>query len=241
MSITADVIRRLSALKLAPDAMFEVLSILADVQSNHDSALDDSRTAGAKRQARYRERKTSNDVTCNVTDRNENVTALRNESDASVTLTVTNRNESDVPREREIEIPSLDSKEVRKREKPILSGLSKKMPRRTSISEDEQSTAKDELFASNAGINFARIQTEWAQFRDHHRKTGAVMADWGAAWRTWVRNAKKYEARAGPAGRSNGTQGFVESVLLDIENDKRSRAESSLEIVPMLQFGGDRD
>jgi hypothetical protein len=46
------------------------------------------------------------------------------------------------------------------------------------------------------------------------------------------------QARAVPSnGRSNGTQGFVESVLLDIENDKRRREESSTEAVPMLQFG----
>jgi hypothetical protein len=36
-------------------------------------------------------------------------------------------------------------------------------------------------------------------------------------------------------GRSNGTEGFVRSVLEDIENDRRRREEGAAEIVPMLQ------
>jgi hypothetical protein len=36
-------------------------------------------------------------------------------------------------------------------------------------------------------------------------------------------------------GRSNGTEGFVRSVLEDIENDRRRREESAAEVVPMLQ------
>ncbi len=35
------------------------------------------------------------------------------------------------------------------------------------------------------------VAEQMDQFRDHHLKTGATMADWPAAWRTWYRNAPK--------------------------------------------------
>lgn len=74
MSINADTLRRLAALRLDPEAMAEVLSIIADVQTSDDGAVK-MRAAGARRQAAYRDRKASqtvtSDVTRNVTERNE--------------------------------------------------------------------------------------------------------------------------------------------------------------------------
>jgi hypothetical protein len=35
-----------------------------------------------------------------------------------------------------------------------------------------------------------------AQMLDHHRAKGSLMADWGAAWRTWMTNTKRF---GGPA------------------------------------------
>ena len=37
-------------------------------------------------------------------------------------------------------------------------------------------------------------RTETAQFCDHHRARGTSMKDWKAAWRTWMRNAGKWQA-----------------------------------------------
>lgn len=39
----------------------------------------------------------------------------------------------------------------------------------------------------------AKITSIMDQFRDHNMKHGNVMADWPAAWRTWYRNAVKFE------------------------------------------------
>jgi hypothetical protein len=66
---------------------------------------------------------------------------------------------------------------------------------RSQISEDEQPVEADLEFARKAGMDSRRIGEEWAQFRDHHRKVGALFADWRAAWRTWVRNCVKFAPR----------------------------------------------
>ena len=44
------------------------------------------------------------------------------------------------------------------------------------------------------------VAAEWAQFCDYHRAKGSAMADWDAAWRTWSRNAAKFNK-----GNGNGT------------------------------------
>lgn len=36
------------------------------------------------------------------------------------------------------------------------------------------------------------------QFLDHHRAKGSVMADWRAAWMTWMRNVPRYGGPGAP-------------------------------------------
>jgi hypothetical protein len=43
--------------------------------------------------------------------------------------------------------------------------------------------------AGEIGVDSDR---EAIQFGDHHRAKGTVMLDWDAAFRTWLRNAKKF-------------------------------------------------
>jgi hypothetical protein len=45
------------------------------------------------------------------------------------------------------------------------------------------------LFAVDRGLD---AQEEFAGFCDHHRSKGTRYQDWKAAWRNWVRNAKKF-------------------------------------------------
>lgn len=52
--------------------------------------------------------------------------------------------------------------------------------------------------AVEAGIDVA---AELRQFRDYHAAKGSLMADWQAAWRTWVGNARRFGAASRPAGR----------------------------------------
>ena len=118
---------------------------------------------------------------------------------------------------------------------PIPSGIglapsapkAKRSSPKTKIAEDEQPVDSDLEFARSAGMESRQVREEWEKFRDFHRGKGNVMADWRAAWRTWVRNLEKFSARASPAGRSNGTSGFLKSVLDDIREDERAKESSS--------------
>ena len=52
------------------------------------------------------------------------------------------------------------------------------------------------LFAFNkTGLNLGH---EIGKFMDHHKAKGSLMADWQAAWRTWVSNGEKF-AKTTPA------------------------------------------
>ena len=59
---------------------------------------------------------------------------------------------------------------------------------------------------------------------------------------TWLNQTRwrdeHHQARAGPKGRSNGTRGFMKSVLEDIERDERSGSEKdTLPAISFQQFG----
>ena len=55
----------------------------------------------------------------------------------------------------------------------------------------------DNLFAFNkTRLNLGQ---EIGKFMDHHKAKGSLMADWQAAWRTWVSNGVKFAAKDKPA------------------------------------------
>lgn len=60
----------------------------------------------------------------------------------------------------------------------------------------------DAWLESQGMPKLAEAGTEIRQFVDHHRARGNVFRDWLAAWRTWERNAVKFQ-RAGPIGRGS--------------------------------------
>lgn len=106
----------------------------------------------------------------------------------------------------------------------------------TAIAEDQEPADKDVAFAIDKGMPGDCVKDEWEQFRDHHRKLDNRMADWPAAWRTWVRNWKKLPPRAGPkVGRSNGMGELTKWVLKEMENgNERRREEGPANVVPLL-------
>lgn len=64
----------------------------------------------------------------------------------------------------------------------------------------------DDFYPNESGIEAANkagmdIALELESFGNHHRAKGNLMADWQAAWRTWVSNYVKFgkSARAGPS------------------------------------------
>ncbi len=74
--------------------------------------------------------------------------------------------------------------------------------RRTALAEDAQPSAVDGREALAAGLSAEEFRSEWRGFRDFHRSKGNTMADWPAAWRTWLRNRKRFApSRASPANR----------------------------------------
>tara|TARA_R110000850_G_scaffold23358_1_gene69083 strand:- start:18999 stop:19886 length:888 start_codon:yes stop_codon:yes gene_type:complete len=48
-------------------------------------------------------------------------------------------------------------------------------------------------------LNFSQqdIQNEADRFKDHHLSKGSTFKDWNAAWRTWLRNSRKFNTQGG--------------------------------------------
>ena len=67
------------------------------------------------------------------------------------------------------------------------------------IAEDAEPDDVQRRDAISRSLDLATFRFEWAKFRDHHRAKGSLMADWHAAWRTWIGNMGQFQARAGPA------------------------------------------
>lgn len=61
----------------------------------------------------------------------------------------------------------------------------KRTKKRTRIAEDATPTDADREFAL-ARVPDMDVDSTYTRFRDHHLKVGSLMADWRAAWRTWV-------------------------------------------------------
>jgi hypothetical protein len=54
------------------------------------------------------------------------------------------------------------------------------------------------------------VERETAQFLDYHRARGSVFKDWAAAWRTWMRNAAKFQPERA-RGRASSSQADMNS------------------------------
>lgn len=55
----------------------------------------------------------------------------------------------------------------------------------------------NEFFPNDTGLQAIQktnldLKVELSKFMDHHKAKGSVMADWQAAWRTWVSNGVKF-------------------------------------------------
>lgn len=76
--------------------------------------------------------------------------------------------------------------------------LQRKVVRRTSRTYPEGFENTPGLLEFAAGQGLLRPAEEFEQFHDHHLARGSCFLDWLAAWRTWVRNALKHQARNMP-------------------------------------------
>jgi DNA-binding transcriptional ArsR family regulator len=50
-------------------------------------------------------------------------------------------------------------------------------------------------YAIKLGIPESECGAVWKKFKDHHLAKASAFADWGAAWRTWVRNEIEFASR----------------------------------------------
>lgn len=66
---------------------------------------------------------------------------------------------------------------------------------RTTLRLDWQLTVANIDYAKENGFELVTAQVIAAAFSDFHRSRGNRMADWDAAWRTWVRNEVKFNNR----------------------------------------------
>lgn len=141
------------------------------------------RSAGAVRQARYRERHSVTDASQSVTNRNE---ASQRDNSLSPTPPIP---------------------------KSINKNLSMRGKRGTRIPDDWRLTDEHLAAAKAEGLTDLDIQREAARFSDYWKaKSGssAVKLDWMATWRNWCRTAAEKLGRPRPTTASAGNpQVFV--------------------------------
>lgn len=84
----------------------------------------------------------------------------------------------------------------------VLFGPAKPEPakRKRKLPDDFEPQAQHRSLATELGVD---LETELPRFLDHHRGKGSLMLDWGAALRTWLRNARRWQPRPGN-GHSKG-------------------------------------
>ncbi|RZN35512.1 hypothetical protein CWO90_03185 [Bradyrhizobium sp. Leo121] len=84
------------------------------------------------------------------------------------------------------------------------SAPAKRAPRtraRTQLADLWQIDEQDLEYASSRGFDGTKIREMANAFSNHHRSKGSLMADWHAAWRTWVENEIKFSKERSANGR----------------------------------------
>jgi hypothetical protein len=64
---------------------------------------------------------------------------------------------------------------------------------KTALSADWAPSSEDWQHAADKGFSSPQIDAQAEKFRNHHLSKGSMMADWCAAWRTWISNSIKWD------------------------------------------------
>jgi hypothetical protein len=109
---------------------------------------------------------------------------------------------------------------------------------RSQIAEDAQPTASDTSAAEAAGLTSAAFREQWSKFRNYHRAKGSLMADWQAAWRTWLGNMAEFQRqpRAGPPSYNNGKTGGFTLLKQAILENERAKSTQNNGLNPAVQL-----
>lgn len=127
--------------------------------------------------------------------------------------------------------PSLSQHRSQQEEPPCVppsekSASTKTSSRATRLPENWSPNEKNLSDAISQNFTEQEVSHEAEQFRDYHLARGSSFKDWNAAWRTWLRNSRKFAApRRTPRGpdprRGGQPSGLVGAAM-------RSRAERAL-------------
>lgn len=114
-----------------------------------------------------------------------------------ISETCINENEqAAIPENEQAAIPLIS----REKKKDIPKGISKKEARRQ-LPADFQVTAQHLHLAHKNG--WPNPHAEFEAFKDYHEAHGSVMLDWDKAFHTWLRRAKRFNARDNQRGVTN--------------------------------------
>ncbi len=97
------------------------------------------------------------------------------------------------PLPRQSDAPEKSREEKRREEEIAPRGAPEKTKRATQLPPDFKPSQALLDFAWKIGLEAVVKETE--AFEDYHRSKGSTFKDWDAAWRTWMRNAKKFERK----------------------------------------------
>ncbi len=103
--------------------------------------------------------------------------------------------------------------------------VSKSPPRRRAVALPDGwvPSAKNIEDARKANFSDEEIRNEADQFRDHHHARGTTFKDWDAAWRTWLRNARKFGDRSMAGQAFSGGYGQGSSIASIVARRKIER------------------
>lgn len=96
---------------------------------------------------------------------------------------------------------------------------------RVPLPDDWQLSAIDIAHARECRFTDQQIQTMARAFPNHHRAKGNLMADWGAAWRTWCENEIKFQGSRGTP--TNAKSGIIDAADRAVENIERAAREAT--------------
>ena len=208
--------------------------ILAVVQKLYEAHLERKRAVNAARQRAFKARQAGNEVTPvtpvtpvtrkSVTEETSRGDIYTTRAHALIPVGLSNDNP---PIVNPLVVPQPEETAPRKasRAKP-----------RTRIAENQLPTEADARNATERGLSQAEFLAEWRRFKDFHRAKGSTMADWQAAWRTWLNNRERFaQPRAGPPPEKLG---FATMLVQSIERQNGRRKDpDDFENLPALSFG----
>lgn len=113
------------------------------------------------------------------------------------------------------DIESIESSSLRSEVSRLPAKPKRATRARSQLPEGWQPDERDLTYAVSRGFDPPRIDVMARAFANHHRSKGNLMADWNAAWRTWVENEIKFQ------GAKNGRR-----TVHDAANDLIARVHA---------------